>query len=310
MNNNFVNIDEYINARSIEHQDKLNELKRIIKEVIPNDTQELISYKMPTFRRNGNIIHFAQMKHHIGIYPGAQALEIFRERLKFYKTSKGTWQIPNNQPLDKELIQDIVTFNMRAIKSKKTHNWTAYQNNWTELYEKMNATIAKLNLKKEIKWGMDIYTFQGKNVIGWAGFKNFFSIWFHNGVFLTDPYGVLITANEGKTKSLRQWRITNVTQFEEEKIIEYIEESIQTIKDGKFVPVDKPTKKEPEGILKEALQNNTELQTAFGKLTLSKQKEYIEYINDAKQEKTKIARLEKITPMMLGGQGLNDKYKR
>lgn len=180
--------------------------------------------------------------------------------------------------MDNDLIQNIVLYNVDKLKDKKSQNWTSYHDQWSELYDKMQATISQLNLKKELKWGMDIYTYDGKNILGWAGFKNLFSIWFYNGVFLSDPYQVLVTATEGKTKSLRQWRLTDVSQFDEKKIIEYIEESIQTIKDGKFIPADKPSKKEAEGILKEALLDNIELQNSFNKLTPGKQKEYIEYI--------------------------------
>ena len=152
--------------------------------------------------------------------------------------------------------------------------------------------------------------FKEKNVVGWAGFKHFFSIWFYNGVFLRDPYNVLISASEGKTKSLRQWRLNATTEFDEHKILEYIDESIQTIIDEKFISTNKGLIREPEGLLKEELEKNSALQHSFMKLTPGKRKDYIEYINDAKQEKTKLARLEKIMPMILSGIGLNDKYKR
>ncbi|MBD1430622.1 DUF1801 domain-containing protein [Sphingobacterium litopenaei] len=310
MNKDFENIDEYIALQEPLHQKKLMQLRSIIAEIVPEGTKETISYKIPTFRLNGNLIHFAQFKNHIGIYPGSEAIEAFQERLHSYKTSKGAIQIPNSSPIDKDLIYDIVQYNIEILRQKKSPNWTSYQNQWQELYEKMNVTISKLNLKKEIKWGMDIYTFERKNVLGWAGFKNFFSIWFYNGVFLSDPYSVLVAATEGKTKSLRQWRLKNANEFDEKKIIEYIEDSIQTIKDGKFVPAEKGIKKEAEGVLKDELLINKVLKQAFEKLTPGKQKEYIEYIEEAKQEKTKLTRLEKIIPFILGGKGLNDKYKR
>lgn len=112
----------------------------------------------------------------------------------------------------------------------------------------MKALIHKTQLQKPYKWGMDIYTFNGKNIIGWRGFKNFFSVWFHNSVFLKDPYKVLVNASEGKTKFLRQWRFTDSSQFDEKKVLEYIEESIQTIKDGKILPRDKNNTIDAQGI--------------------------------------------------------------
>ncbi len=67
--------------------------------------------------------------------------------------------------------------------------------------------------------------------------------------------------------------------------------------------------KKPEGIFKDFLENNTDVKNAFEKLTKGKQKEYVVYIDEAKQEKTKTARLEKIKELILQNKGLNDKYK-
>jgi uncharacterized protein YdeI (YjbR/CyaY-like superfamily) len=310
MSTDFQNIDEYINLQLPERQQKLMELRSIILTIAPPETKETIAYKMPTFRFNGNLIHFAQFKNHIGIYPGPDAIAAYKNKLASYKTSKGAIQIPNDVSLDKKLIQDIVQLNIEVLKDKKETTWTTYREQWTELYELMQNLILKTDLKKEIKWGMDIYTYKGKNVVGWGGFKHFFSIWFYNGVFLTDPYQVLVVATEGKTKSLRQWRLKDIAEFDEIKILEYIHESIRTIEDGKFIASEKGAPIQPEGILKDEIAENTEFRNAFEKLTAGKQKEYIIYMNQAKQEKTKIGRLEKIMPLILSGKGINDKYKR
>lgn len=310
MNTDFQNIDAYIALQDTEKQQKLQELRAIILGVLPQETIETISYRMPTFRYNGNLIHFSQFKNHIGIYPGPDAIEAFKDQLSGYKTSKGAVQIPNNAPLDKKLIEYIVLYNVDQLKDKKGTNWTTYREKWLDLYEKMAQLILKTNLTKEFKWGTDVYTFQGKNIVGWAGFKNFFSIWFYNGVFLKDPYDLLISASEGKTKSLRQWRLEDNYQFDEDKILEYIQESIQAVRDGKSIPIEKRKTLQPQGILKEELANNVDFQNAFNRLTAGRQKEYIEYLNEAKQEKTQISRLDKIIPMILSGKGLHDKYKR
>lgn len=309
MNQDFQNIDEYIALQDAAFQPKLQELRQIIREAAPPETQETIAYKMPTFRYNGNLIHFAQFKNHLGIYPGSEAIEKYEKELLKYKSSKGAIQFPNNQSLDKKLIQDIVSFNAEILANKKDNRWGSYREQWTELYENMSRLIEKTSLTKELKWGMDIYTHQGKNVLGWGGFKHFFSIWFYKGVFLTDPYGVLVAATEGKTKALRQWRLTSLEDFDANKILEYIDESVQATEAGKEIVVEKGTSKEITGILKVELQNNKELNAAFEKLTPGRQKEYITYIEEAKQEKTKLVRMEKIIPMILSKKGLHDKYK-
>lgn len=160
------------------------------------------------------------------------------------------------------------------------------------------------------KWGADVYTFNGKNVVSFGGFKHFFSVWFYNGVFIDDKFGVLVNASEGKTKSLRQWRFTSGSEMDREKIREYIQQAIQIEKQGlkveltKFIPETLPVE------LENTLANDQKLKKAFELLTPGKQKEYALFIKEAKQEATKFKRLEKIIPMILEGKGLNDKYKK
>ncbi|WP_126971034.1 YdeI/OmpD-associated family protein [Gynurincola endophyticus] len=180
---------------------------------------------------------------------------------------------------------------------------------WTKELKLLANILNKSGLEKSIKWGAEVFTYEGKNVVSYGGFKNYFTVWFYNGVFLKDKYKVLVNAQEGKTKSLRQWRFTSIDEVEEKKILEYIKEAVEIEKKGlkikpeKFQPVSLPV------LLINAFKAEKTLKPAFEKLTPGKQKEYILYIEEAKQEKTKIARVEKIIPMILGGVGLNDKYK-
>ncbi len=105
-------IDEYIAACPEDIQPKLRELKQIIVNAGP-ELKEKISWQMPTFYLKGNVIHFAAHRNHIGLYPGPAAIEEFAERLQPYKTSKGAIRLPNATPLDKDLISDIVLFNLK-----------------------------------------------------------------------------------------------------------------------------------------------------------------------------------------------------
>ena len=180
---------------------------------------------------------------------------------------------------------------------------------WDQELRLIKAIIQKTELTPVIKWGSEVYTYNGKNVLSAGGFKNHFTIWFYNGVFLQDKYKVLVNASEGKTKSLRQWRFTSAQEINVKKIEEYIREAISNeqkglkIKPEKFAPLPAPE------ILTNAFTQNKNLGTAFKQLTPGKQKEYIIYLNEPKQEATKNTRLEKIKPMILQGVGLNDKYK-
>lgn len=102
-------IEQYIEAQIEEIQPYLREVQAAIHAAIP-EAQERISWSMPTFWQGRNIIHFAANKKHIGLYAGEEAVVEFAERLKPYKTSKGTIRIPYEKPLPLELIADIAVW--------------------------------------------------------------------------------------------------------------------------------------------------------------------------------------------------------
>lgn len=102
-------IDEYIAAQPEEAQRYLNQVREAIRSALP-EAQERISWSMPAYWKGHNIIHFAGFKKHIGLYPGPEAVAEFAERLKEYKTSKGTIQLPLNKPLPLELIAEIAAW--------------------------------------------------------------------------------------------------------------------------------------------------------------------------------------------------------
>jgi uncharacterized protein YdhG (YjbR/CyaY superfamily) len=99
-------IDEYIAGQLEEVQPLLRQLRYALREALP-EAEERISWHMPTFWHNHNIIHFAAFKNHIGIYPGDVAMAHFADRLIGYKTSKGAAQFPYEKPLPLELITEI-----------------------------------------------------------------------------------------------------------------------------------------------------------------------------------------------------------
>jgi AbrB family looped-hinge helix DNA binding protein len=99
-------IEAYIDAQPEDVQPFLRQVRDAIRAVLP-DAQERISWSMPTFWNQHNIIHFAAFKKHIGLYPGPVAIEIFADRLTEHKTSKGAVQLPYSKPLPLELIADI-----------------------------------------------------------------------------------------------------------------------------------------------------------------------------------------------------------
>jgi len=117
-------IDEYIAAFPADVQDILQKVRETIKTAAPQAT-EAISYGMPTFKLEGNLVHFGAFKTHLGFYPIPSGLEQFKEELAQYKGGKGSVQFPFDQPMPYELITKIVEFRVTenlakaAAKKKK-----------------------------------------------------------------------------------------------------------------------------------------------------------------------------------------------
>lgn len=109
-NHKFSTVDEYFSIFPIEISDKLGQIRQIIKETVPK-AEELISYNMPAFKFHGILVYYAAQKKHIGFYPAStEVLEIFKEQLTNYKTSKGTIQITYNEDIPLNLLKNIVLF--------------------------------------------------------------------------------------------------------------------------------------------------------------------------------------------------------
>ena len=182
-------------------------------------------------------------------------------------------------------------------------------NQWRTELDKLRQLILTTELKEEIKWGAPIYTINGKNVLGLGGFKSYFGIWFHQGALLKDDAKLLISAQEGVTKALRQMRFNSIEEIDEKTIINYIHEAIENQKAGKEVKKSPPKILVIPSELETILKENTALNKMFGSLTPYKQREYADHIGGAKREETRLNRLDKALPMILAGKGLHDKYK-
>lgn len=188
---------------------------------------------------------------------------------------------------------------------------TAYiekKTTWSEELKQLRSILSKLPVEETVKWGSPFYTSGEKNIVGMSVFKNYFGLWFIQGALLKDEQKVLINAQEGKTSAMRQWRFTSVEEIDEDLIRTYVLEAIDNQKQGKEI---KPKKKPliiPQ-LLQQAFDSDSELKEKFEAMTLGKKRDYADHISDAKREATKLARLEKIIPMIKSGIGLYDKYK-
>ncbi len=190
----------------------------------------------------------------------------------------------------------------------KVTEYIEKKSDWSEELTRLRSIMSELPLIETIKWGVPYYMSDGKNILGMAAFKGYFGLWFTQGALLKDEQKVLINAQEGKTSALRQWRFNSMDEIDSDLIKIYVVEAIENQKQGKEI---KPQKKPliiPE-LLQKALDKNQELKEKFESFTLSKKREFSDYISEAKREATKQSRLDKITPMILSGIGLHDKYR-
>lgn len=114
----YTTIDEYIASFPEDIQQKLRELRRVIHETAP-EASEKISYQMPTFYLNGNLVHFAAFKNHIGFYPAPTGLDAFKDEIAQYPHSKGAVQFPLDGPIPFDLVRRIVEFRKEENLKKK-----------------------------------------------------------------------------------------------------------------------------------------------------------------------------------------------
>lgn len=196
---------------------------------------------------------------------------------------------------------------MKKINSIEEYIET--NSHFSEALTLLRDIINTTELNESIKWSAPVYDLNGKNVVGLGAFKQHFGIWFFNGVFLKDEQNLLINAQE-KTKALRQMRFESINDIDKNVVLAYVKEAIENQKLGKEIKPTRSTKKViiPEE-LDQVLKALSDLNDSFKALTPGKQREYCSYIADAKREATKQSRIEKITPMIINGVGLHDKYK-
>jgi len=103
------NIDEYIAGFPVDVQKLLEKVRTTIRKAAPQ-AEETISYQMPTFTLNGNLVHFAAYRNHIGFYPAPRGIEKFKKELSAYEGGKGSARFPLDKPIPYGLIGKIVKF--------------------------------------------------------------------------------------------------------------------------------------------------------------------------------------------------------
>jgi len=173
----------------------------------------------------------------------------------------------------------------------------------------LRRILLATELEEGVKWGAPCYMLDGKNIVGMAGFKTYFGLWFHQGALLADKNTVLMNAQEGKTKALRQWRMKSAREIKPAMIKAYVSEAIKLARAGREITPEHGKAGIIPKELKSAFLENVTVGALFKELTLGQRREYADYIAEAKCYDTKLRRIEKILPMIAAGSGLNDKYR-
>lgn len=113
----YESVDAYIADQSEETKPFLAEIRQLIRSTIPQ-AQETISYGMPAYKMHGVLVYFAANKNHIGFYPTASPIEIFKDELTIYKTSKGAIQFPLKSGIPADLVRKIVLYRLHEDEEK------------------------------------------------------------------------------------------------------------------------------------------------------------------------------------------------
>ena len=183
----------------------------------------------------------------------------------------------------------------------------AKDTHWQKEYEKLRKIILDCGLIEELKWGCPCYIFENTNIVLIHGFKEYCALLFFKGALLNDPNDLLIQQTKN-VQSARQIRFTNAREIVKmEKILKaYVYEAIEVERAGLKVKLKKTSEfKIPEEFQKR-LDKSTALKKAFDALTPGRQRAYIFYFSQAKQSKTREARVEKYLKQILNGKGIDD----
>ncbi len=178
---------------------------------------------------------------------------------------------------------------------------------WQEEIEKLRSIALDSGLNEELKWGVPCYSYKGSNIVLIHVFKEYYALLFFKGALLKDPKGILIQQTQN-VQAARQIRFTNAKEIVklEKTLKAYIQEAIEVEKAGLKVPLKKPSEFTMAEEFKKQLDKSTALNSAFYKLTPGRQRAYLLYFSQAKQSKTREARVEKCIPQILTGKGLDD----
>lgn len=178
---------------------------------------------------------------------------------------------------------------------------------WQKEIEALRKIVLDCDLVEELKWGCPCYTFQKKNIVLIHVFKEYCALLFFKGSLLKDPKGILVQQTKN-VQAARQIRFTNLGEIVKLKksLKDYIYNAIEVEESGLKVDLKKTGEFNMPEEFRSKLDAMPRLKTAFDSLTPGRQRGYLLYFSQAKQSKTREARVEKYVRHILEGKGLDD----
>jgi uncharacterized protein YdeI (YjbR/CyaY-like superfamily) len=191
--------------------------------------------------------------------------------------------------------------------SSKVDEFIRTSKKWNDEFQVLRSILLDCTLEEAFKWKHPCYTYQNKNVIILHGFKDYCALLFFKGALLQDEKGILIQQSE-KVQAARQLRFTSVAEIEKLKSIikAYLFEAIEIEKAGLKVELKPKIEIDYPQELLIQFEQNPHLKNAFEKLTPGRRNAYLYHFDQAKQSKTKTARIEKYISRIIKGKGIND----
>jgi uncharacterized protein YdeI (YjbR/CyaY-like superfamily) len=195
-------------------------------------------------------------------------------------------------------------------KNPKVDKYVNQAGQWQEEIRALRRIILETGLDEELKWGKPCYTFESANIVLIQGFKSYFALMFFKGTLLKDPAGILVKAGQNQQSAL-QVRFSAVEEITalEPILKDYIREAVEVEKTGLQVELKETSAYPVPEEFQQILNGDPELKTAFEALAPGRQRGYLLYFSQAKQSKTRAARVERYRQQILDGIGLNDRKK-
>jgi len=177
---------------------------------------------------------------------------------------------------------------------------------WQSEFRMLRSIVLDCGLTEELKWYKPCYTFDGRNIVLIAGFKEYCALAFFKGALLKDPEGLLVTP--GQLQEGRQIRFTNSRSIAdiEPTLKAYILEAVDVAKAGLTITKKTTADFAVPDEFQRKLEEMPDLKIAFEALTPGRQRAYLFYFSGAKQSKTREARVDKYIEKIISGKGLDD----